>query len=690
MAEVAENLPQGVEQAAEQPPQQDNTPPATAILHDRYVIDGGRPLEEFNTPSAKAYAALDQRNQGDALMALVCSPGIPIRVELLEKLKDQQIRGLLQVIDWGAIDWPPVGQNTMCIIYERPLGGRVIDAIAKGKARVSEYDVVNKVIEPLISVISSLEAMAQPHRGIRPGNLHFIDEAHTTIVVGDCCTAPPGYSQPPIFETIERCTASASGRGIGTALDDIYALGITTIITLLGYNPGRDMKLGDILALKLDRGSYAAICGNSRIPIALVEPLRGMLNDDEASRWTSEEVRSWLDGRKRTPQQRKGQPKADTPYIFQSRPHTSPRSLAYAFSRDPEETLRTLKSDENFDGWVRRSLDDQDLADRIKMVIEAAGMMKGAASGEAGIVTARICGLLDPRGPIRFEKYAMMPDAFGPALAIEVLVRNNEELMRDLISRDVYDFWFKVQEKNPPDHLIWQRNFKQCKRFLAISEPGYGMERCIYEMNQTIACQSPILKNHYVTTIRELLPALDATANHVEGDMKPLDRHVCAFIAARFDEDIHPHLRALGAPDEQRRTIGMLSLLAFIQWKTNVNALLGLTSWVGGLLQPAINSYHSRTTRKEIEKAIPQLVRQGSLPELFNLIDNPEKRQIDDNGFGRAQEEFMAAENEIQEIEADDGLHQSKLLRTGQKMTSMAAILLSITFVALMLISDLF
>lgn len=230
----------------------------------------------------------------------------------------------------------------------------------------------------------------------------------------------------------------------------------------------------------------------------------------------------------------------------------------------------------------------------------------------------------------------------------------------------------------------------QCKRYLAIREPGYGIERCIYEMNNNIACQSPILKNRFVTTLRDLLPALDITASEVENDVRPLDRHVLAFIAARFDEDIQPHLRALGAPDEQRRTIGMLSLLAFIQWKTNVNTLHGLTSWVGGLLQPAINSYHSRTTRKEIEKAIPQLVRQGSLPELFNLIDNAEKRRIDDDGFASAQESFAEAENEIQEIESDDGLHQSKLLRAGQKITATGGILLTLVVITFMLFSEIF
>lgn len=671
-------------------PEGEAIPSATAVLRDRYVIDGGRPVPEMDTASAKAYAVVDRQNQGEQLVGLVCSPGIPVRADLLERLKDQSNRGLLQVIEWDAIDWPPVGGKTICIVYEKPLGGRVIDSIAQGKARISEYDVVNRLIEPLVACVSSLETMAQPHRAIRPGNFYFLDEARTTIVLGDCCSGPPGFSQPPIFETIERCTASPSGRGFGTSADDIYALGVSVIITLLGYNPARDKRLSEMLAIKLERGSYAAICGNSRIPIALVEPLRGMLNDDEAARWTTEEINSWLDGRKRTPQQRKGQPRAETPYIFASRPHTSPRALAYEFSRDPDEMVRTIKSDENFETWIRRSLGDDELADRIGFIIEQAKLANGTPLAEPANVAARICSMLDPKGPIRFQRYAMMPDSLPYALPVEVMANDNKQLMADLISNDVYDGWLKAQEKSQPDYLLWQRNFVQCKRFLAIKEPGYGIERCLYEMNKGMACQSPVLKNRYVTTIRELLPALDITASEVDSEVRPLDRHVMAFIAARFDEDIQPHLRALGSSDEQRRTIGMLSLLAFIQWKTNIQALHGLTSWVGGLLQPAINSYHSRTTRKEIEKAIPQLVRQGSLPELFNLIDNAEKRRIDDDGFADAQREFGEAEQEIQEIESDDGLHQSKLLRSGQKITASAGILLALIVNTIMLFSEIF
>ncbi|MDP6885104.1 MAG: ABC transporter permease subunit, partial [Rhodospirillales bacterium] len=60
---------------------------------------------------------------------------------------------------------------------------------------------------------------------------------------------------------------------------------------------------------------------------------------------------------------------------------------------------------------------------------------------------------------------------------------------------------------------------------------GYGIERCLYELNPGLPCQSPHLNHDYVTRIRDLLPALDETANRVSEKTLPIDRHIAAFIA---------------------------------------------------------------------------------------------------------------------------------------------------------------
>ena len=107
---------------------------------------------------------------------------------------------------------------------------------------------------------------------------------------------------------------------------------------------------------------------------------------------------------------------------------------------------------------------------------------------------------------------------------------------------------------------------------------------------------------------------------------------------------------------------GMLSLLAFLQWKSQSPPLLGLASWIGGILGPATETYHNRNTRSEIEREIPRLVRRGSLPEMFDLIDNAERRREDQNGFAEAQAAYAEIKGEIDEIEGSDSERTAKAL----------------------------
>ena len=227
-----------------------------------------------------------------------------------------------------------------------------------------------------------------------------------------------------------------------------------------------------------------------------------------------------------------------------------------------------------------------------------------------------------------------------------------------------------------------------CIRDSANNDPGFGLERCLYELNPGLSCQSPFVIEEGIIEINQLLPALDRAANHADTHTKPMDRHVAAFIAARFNEDIHPHLRALAAGKESTAVIGMLSLLAFLQWKLKADPVFGLTSWIGGLMGPAINGYHSRTTRRELEKEIPKLVRRGSLPDMFDLIDNAEKRREDQDGYADAVEEYSACADEIASIEGKDNELQEKAERTGQKTAATISIITTMIAVTIMFFSE--
>jgi len=657
------------------------------VLRDRYLIDTGAPLPVFDSPSAKAFNVEDRRDLGRKLFGLICTPDLPTRVDTMRYMKRDGSSGTVPLADWDVVHWPPLGQSTMIVVFEQPLGGRVETRLARKEARITEYDVPRKLVEPLLAPMQYLNEEDGAHRAIRPDNLFFIDEDMTEIIFGEHVTSPPGYDQPIMYEPIERAMASPEGRGIGDRRDDIFAFGVTIGVLVLGYNPLAKIKDEDQIQLRLEQGSYAAIFGDARVPLPLMEPLRGMINDDPATRWDFAEITNWLTGQQAGPLKKSAVVKAESPFTFKGKEYKSPRVLALHFSNHVPEAARAVQED-GFIVWVTRALGSKGKAEAIKSVIQGALFHKEGFQGTDDYLIAKISLILDPRSPIRYKGFNLMPDGYGTFVAIQAVRTNNTEIAVQLLSHDILAMWFGLQETAFPEAASLTQTFAKLKGFLSINDPGYGVERVLYEITPGLPCLSPLLDKNCVVAIEHLLPALDFASNHADTQNSPLDRHISAFIAARFDQDIHPHLKALASPKDETSVVGMLSLLAFLQWKLRPPAMLGLSSWVGGLLGPAINSYHNRITRANIEKDIPGLVRKGSLPELFDLIDNAERRQEDRDGYAEAQAEWLTAEEEIRDIEGAGDERLTKAERTGQQAASMISVVMAFMVVTVLLIAE--
>lgn len=656
------------------------------LVKERFAVDPKRPLPDLDSPTAKAYMAEDRRDLTRPVFALICNPGLPTRTGAMTSLRGCGIKTLVGILDWEVTFWAPIQQRTMILILERPLGGRVVK---DGKFRISEYDLPRKVIEPLAGALQELASIGVAHRAIRRENLFFMDVDRQQIAFGECYSSPPGFDQPVVYEPAERAMAHRAGRGVGTSRDDTYAFAVTIVGLILDREPGAQSSDDEIIQHKLETGSYAAITSNENLPLSLLEPLRGMLGDDPAQRWGPEEIDLWLSGRKMSPQQKRLGKRGQNPLVFMGRDYFSVRMLANAFTHHIPDAAKVIKT-EQFDTWLRRSVEDANLANAIKNVIDVARAQAGTFAGSDEMLVTRVAILMDPRGPIRFKGFSFMVDGFGPAFAMELLRTGDTQVAGEVIARDIPDIWFQAQEVYAPEASIFQKNFSQLKIVLNNKDPGFGIERCLYESNPSLPCQSPLLLQEYVLDVDHLLPALDRAANSQDLKHKPMDRHIASFITARFKEDINPHMKALASDSANTQTIGMLSLLAFIQWKLRVEPLYGLASWVGGHLGPAINAYHSRTTRKDIEREIPRLVRRGSLPELFDLMDNADRRREDIEGFEDAVAEYAAAELEIQDIEGRGEEQLTKAERTGRQAAAMGAVLLTMTLILILFLVKVF
>ncbi len=659
------------------------------LMKDQYLIDADDPLHDLDTPSAKAFAVRDRNDQEACLFALVCTPGLPTRISLMRQLRGDDTLNILHLVEWDTVFWPPIDQETMVVVYRRPLGGCVANVVEAGDYRVNEYEIKAVFIEPIYRTLRSFYNMDILHREIRIDNLYFMDEDRDEVVLGDCVTCPPGFDQPGVYESIERNLASQAGRGTGSSGDDLYALAVTVVGLLLGRKKIEKIKPDDLIYAKIEKGSYTALVGKERLTIGMVEFLRGLLTDDPGGRWDFPEIDLWMDGKRQTPMQRKFSKKVDNPFTFMKQEFRNSRSLAHAFSQNIPEAAKAVKGEE-LELWLRRSIDDGYIADDIRASADLAKAHGGNFRGSDPYLVARVCITLDPSAPIRYKDIAFVPESIGPILAVELLRKGHMDTPTQAIIYNLHEIWYKAisETARDPASLLYERTLGTIRAYLQNNTRGYGVERCLYELNPSLPCLSPLIKNQYVTEIADLLPALDDIADSVDNKQDPFDTHVVAFIAAHFKEHIEPHLQALSEQKRASQLIGMLSLMAFMQWKLKTEALFALSSWIGGLLGPTVKTYYSRTTRSDIERDMSQIVRKGSMPELFNLIDNAEKRGNDANGYAQARSEFAMAAESIAEIQENELSSKEKTLEIGQRYAAMTSIILAMVFVSILYIVD--
>ena len=657
------------------------------LLDERYQIEPNRPVPDFNMPSAPAFRVEDRRDTGRHLLASICNPGLPPRTDVMAQSKGGHVKGIVPIVEWGPVDWPALGERCMAVIYERPAGGRLAANFAADGANFTELELKNLIAEPIAAALRRLESRNLAHRSIRPNNLFFMDEARQDLVLGDGVTCPPGFDQPLVFETIERGMASQGGRGEGGTPEDVYALGVSLVFLTLGRNPLERLSEDAILAVKAEQGTFTALSRRERIPTSLIEPLRALTSDDASDRWDLERLDNWITGTRMSTVQRKPIAKSEEELTFGGSEHVTPRSLAHAFGQNTAEAAPVIK-DGRLDHWLRRSLGDGKLADTVSEAVkEIQGPDPGAPCDDE-LLVAKVCSLLDPLGPVRYRGFAFMPDGFGPALALEILRRGEAQVPVEAVLRDIPAMWFDAQRSLHPGSGVVERSFARQRVNLQRPEIGYGIERCLYELNPGLPCQSELVIEDYVAKIEDLLPALDDAANRVDGTTNPVDRHVAAFIAAWTESDTSAYLAALADPDPKTSSVGLLSILSLLQWRLNTGPMINLTSWVGGQLGPAISGYHSRTTRRELEREIPRLIRQGSLPDIYDLIDNREKRRADEDGFANAVVQYEATDVEIERNESSDSARAETAETIGQQISAMSSVLITLIVITILVLVE--
>ena len=124
-----------------------------------------------------------------------------------------------------------------------------------------------------------------------------------------------------------------------------------------------------------------------------------------------------------------------------------------------------------------------------------------------------VCTHLDPTGPMRLKGVSTTVEGYGAALANAVITDDRVAIsaLSEAISRGSVIDWvqFRATQMAAVDVDGPGKTFKRLQQFLRQSGPGYGLERCVYDLNPYLPCLSPMLGERYIHTLSELLPALE-------------------------------------------------------------------------------------------------------------------------------------------------------------------------------------
>ncbi|HYD17143.1 MAG TPA: hypothetical protein VEF76_01525 [Patescibacteria group bacterium] len=596
-------------------------------------IFADKPRNDLESTETQAFDAKDRRS-GSAQFALICRNSRVPRVTSIGSYKAIRSPYLLKLVEAGVIDWRPEGRQRLALVFEAPGGRRMIENMQARPLRIHEDRLIPALIMPVLTVLQEFRRLDMIHGAISLDNLFMTGSAGSeSVVVGECLSTAAFFRLHPLYTTIERGMAQPSGRGQGSAKDDLYALGICVAQVVRGVNLAAGKTPEQVVAQKSSLGSLAFATGGERIPTLLGDFLRGVLNDDETERWDLDEAVRWAEGRRSNAKPQFVPARAARPFVFRDERYWDLRSIAAAFAHHPHEASQVLEKDQ-FAQWIKRNFEDKELEARLA---RAWDKEKGASRER---IVAAICMALDPAAPLRYKDFSIFPTGLGVALA-EAMSRQDEvQSHGEAIATQMFTTWIQLRFDEIADASSLITLFEKCRSFLVQKMPVYGIERVLYMLDKEVVCMSPLLLNYVVLGPGSLLLALEDIARQPDRPENILDRHMMAFISVREPKMIDPHLGHVISRDRGYHLIGVARTLAAIQRRFNTGPLPALGGWLVSMITPAVERYNDRELRVEMHRRLGKLTNDGNIAAILDLIDNHALVQDDLQRFALARREF--------------------------------------------------
>jgi eukaryotic-like serine/threonine-protein kinase len=635
-------------------------PQANDLINGRFAVDTTKPLPAAGG-GLTAFVARDRFLADAPRVAISVSRDSPPRIAAIEMLSDP-IENLMMPIGHGLAPTADGKSRGYFVVCTPPPGAPLSEHLERWTDRA----LVDLVLRPIAQALDALRQLRIAHRAIRLNNV-FQAAPGQPVTLGAAWAAPPAWHQPSVYEPLYSAMCHHAGRGEGTPADDIYALGVLLLTLAGGKVPLASMDDAELLRLRIEHGSFAALVREFMPAGVLGDLLRSMLADDPDHRPSPRLLLDTAAARGRRvaarPPRRSARPlKISEINAFDS------RMLAYALAIDDKKSIQLLRSGQ-VSQWLRRDLGDAGLAAQIEELVRSRLAETHPNALSDPLLIMQVVTTINPRMPLAWRGVLLWPDSL-PGLIGEAIcgVRELMVVAEDLATTDIISRWSTMPVREgrgeifslPPEAIAHRQP-------LMYRQPG-GLLRLFYGLNPMLPCRAKQVADAWVVSVPELIAGLEKSVSEATTNL--IDLPVATFISARAERKFEPKVAELilnKNPESFR--LQEIDLLRELQTRYHPAPLPRISRWMAERVRPDLQKWQNRPKREVLSKRLTELGETGNLTRVLTVAQDHSGLAADQAGARSALAELRKISIELQAVERQGAMRLTYAERAGHAIT---------------------